>query len=105
MAGAAAGGVDQRLLEARVHRLQQLPGAHVGHAEPAGGLGEGAGLVDRLEEVDLAGPEGDLVAVEDPQARADGVHGEDLIQLRDRIGSSDPGKTWRGRPTGDPRTL
>jgi hypothetical protein len=52
----------------------QVPGPGVGHAEQAGGLGDGAGLTDLLEQGHLAGAERDLLSVEDAQAGLELVH-------------------------------
>ena len=57
VAGAAAGGRDQRRAVAGVHRLDQRPGALVAHPHPPAGGGDRAGVADAFEQVGLARPE------------------------------------------------
>src|SRR6266508_2070332 len=67
-----ARGLDQGAPEAAVHGAHQGPGAHVGHAEGAGGAGHRPLAPDGLEQRDLARAEGDLGPAQDAQARAEG---------------------------------
>src|SRR5688500_10580278 len=68
---AAARRLDQRAAEAAVHRAHERPGAHVGHAQGAGGAGDGPLAGDGLEESHLAWTQGDVRAAQDAQPRAE----------------------------------
>jgi len=61
-ARAALGRRDGRLVQVRVELVDEQPGAPVRHAEPARRGRDGAARVERLEQRDLAGAEGDRVA-------------------------------------------
>ena len=71
---AALAGFDERMNEAAVHRVDQMPGAFVAHPHGTAGRGDGAGFADGFEQLDFAGSERDVVAEEEAEGEA-GRHG------------------------------
>src|SRR5262249_54010592 len=66
---APARGGDERPREASIHRLHQNPGPAIRHAERPRRGGDRSGPADRLEQIRLAGPQGDLGPLGQPPAR------------------------------------
>jgi hypothetical protein len=56
--GTADAHGGRRLSEGVIEVIEQQPGAAIAHAELAGGLREGTGPIDLLQEADLAGSDG-----------------------------------------------
>jgi hypothetical protein len=70
--GATPHGLDERFAKAAVHRADERPGAHIRHAQPGRGFGDGAGLFQFAQKLSLAGAKGDVLPGYDPQAWTDG---------------------------------
>jgi hypothetical protein len=84
-----------------VHRRHQVPGALVGHAEPAARRGDRTGVADRLQQVGLAGAEGQAIGQQQADAEVGGHPGREprmrrLIYLPQPISFATDNA--RGRP-------
>src|SRR5271154_5419716 len=65
----AAHRFDDGVLETFVHRPDERPGAHVGHAHARSGPADGTGFRDEFQQVRLARPEGDFFSANDAETR------------------------------------
>ena len=80
-AGAAAMlGQDDGLVEAMVQIVHQQPGAAIGHAHGASRRGDGAMLLDQLQETRLARADGPFLVELDAQRQLH--HGASLVRIR-----------------------
>src|SRR5690606_27233351 len=67
-------GLNQRFLEAAVHRVDQHPGATVAHAERPAGRGDRSFAAYRLEQVRLARAHGDFIAAVELELELEAGH-------------------------------